>query len=113
MVVASKVLLFAVLLMFLLAFETPVTFTLGAGALVSKTNPDGAFRIIVPSPIFPIAASVSVGPAKGVNVPPVVSAEIVLPPVAGLTELSVKSSFATSPEVCPVAVNSSDAPAYC
>ena len=66
-----------------------VTNTVGAGPAVvpvSKTNPVGAFRIIVPVEIWSGLASESIGPVKAVHVavPFVVfvSAEIALPPVA-------------------------------
>src|SRR5215831_15233502 len=56
--------------------------TVGAVPPVSKINPLGAFKMIVPTPAFPFAFSEYVGPVRVVNVPPVVSAEIALPPVA-------------------------------
>lgn len=54
--------------------------------LVLKANPAGAFKIKVPlAGISREAPSVAVGPVKAVYVPPAVSAEIALPPVAGVT----------------------------
>ena len=51
---------------------------------VSNTNPEGAFNTIVPVPIsFPVLSSSS-GPVKVVHVPPVLSAEMALPPVAAV-----------------------------
>ncbi len=52
--------------------------------VVLKINPDGAFKIIVPVPISALAPSVMAGPVSVVNVPPVVSAEMAEPPVAGV-----------------------------
>jgi hypothetical protein len=45
-------------LMFLLDEEAPSILTLGATPPVSKINPLGAFRIIVPVPTLPFASSV-------------------------------------------------------
>jgi hypothetical protein len=59
-----------------------VTFTVGAVPPVSKIKPGTTFRTIVPVPTLPPVFSVYTGPLKLVNVPPVVSAEIALPPVA-------------------------------
>lgn len=53
--------------------------------VVLKTKPDGTFNMIVPVPISPVAPSVRIGPVSEVKVPPVVSAEIAEPPVAGVT----------------------------
>src|ERR1051325_3272006 len=59
-----------------------VIFTVGAVPPVSNTNPAGALRMMVPLPPLRLAFSVQVGPIKLVNVPPTVSAEMALPPVA-------------------------------
>ena len=53
--------------------------------VVLKTNPDGTLNMIVPVLISPFAPSVRIGPVSEVKVPPVVSAEIAEPPVAGVT----------------------------
>ncbi len=52
---------------------------------VSNTNPDGAFNTIVPVPISLPVLSSSTGPVNVVHVPPVLSAEMALPPVAAVT----------------------------
>ena len=51
---------------------------------VSNTNPEGAFNTIVPVPISLPALSSSTGPVNVVHVPPVLSAEMALPPVAAV-----------------------------
>src|SRR6266404_1466826 len=58
------------------------TTTLGAVPPVSKINPLGAFKMIVPLPASPVTFSEKAGPVKLVNEPPVASAEIAPPPVA-------------------------------
>ena len=73
---------------------------------VSKTNPVGASRMIVPVPTLPSELSVNEGPVKVVYVPPVVSAEIVVPPVAAVRVPSAKASDAIKPEVSPLASSS-------
>lgn len=60
--------------------------TVGAVPPVSKMNPDGALRIIVPTPAFPLAPSEYTGPVSVTYAPPVLSAEIADPPVAGVTD---------------------------
>ena len=51
---------------------------------VSNTNPAGAFNTIVPVPISLPVLSSSTGPVNVVHVPPVLSAEMALPPVAAV-----------------------------
>src|SRR3989442_10482987 len=63
---------------------TRVIKTVGAVPPMSKTNPAGALRMIVPVPALPLAFSVYVGPVKVVNVPVTPSAAIAPPPVAGV-----------------------------
>src|SRR3989338_1456601 len=51
----------ATLLMFRVSAPTPpvlVTHTVGNGVVVSNANPEGAFRMIVPVPAFPLDVSV-------------------------------------------------------
>jgi hypothetical protein len=59
--------------------------TVGAVPPVSKINPAGAFRMLVPTPALPFATSAYTGPVSAVYAPPVLSAEIAPPPVAGVT----------------------------
>ena len=51
---------------------------------VSNTNPEGAFKMIVPVPISLPVLSSSTGPVNVVQVAPVLSAEMALPPVAAV-----------------------------
>jgi hypothetical protein len=53
-------------------------------APVSKMKPDGAFNTISPVPIWPGPVSVNTGPVRLVQLPPAVSAEMALPPEAGV-----------------------------
>lgn len=53
--------------------------------VVSNSNPEGTFKIIVPVPISPFVSSEITGPVKGVCDPPAVSAGIAPPPVAAVT----------------------------
>jgi hypothetical protein len=62
----------------------PVTVTV-TDAVVSNWNPVGAVRIILPTDIPLLSDSVITGPVKTVDVPPVESAEMALPPVATVT----------------------------
>jgi hypothetical protein len=61
--------------------------TMAAGL---NSNPEGAFKMIVPVLISLFAPSLIAGPVKEVYAPvpptPAVSTEILLPPVAGVTE---------------------------
>ncbi len=51
----------------------------------SNSNPEGAVRTIVPTLKSLLAPSLTIGPVNGTYAPPVVSADIVEPPVAGVT----------------------------
>jgi hypothetical protein len=71
------------------AIPLPLNSTVTA-APVSNSNPDGAFRMIVPDPMFPALVSVMVGPVNGDQEPAALHATAVLeatepPPVAGIT----------------------------
>jgi hypothetical protein len=59
--------------------------TVGVVPPVSKMNPAGTFRMIVPTPALPLEDSLYVGPVRVVKPPPTLSAEMALPPVAGVT----------------------------
>ena len=63
---------------------------------VSNTNPEGAFNTIVPVPISLPVLSSSTGPVKVVHVPPVLSAEMALPPVAAVTATAATALSAPS-----------------
>ena len=76
-----------------------VTKTVGATPPVSNINPDGAFKIIVPAPISAVTPSAITGPVKEVNAPPAVSAEIDVPPEAGVTVTAAKTVGIKSPPV--------------
>jgi len=65
--------------------ETSVLVAVTLFAVVLNTKPAGATKIIVPVPISAVAPSVIAGPVRAVYDPPVVSAEIADPPVAGDT----------------------------
>src|SRR6266566_763803 len=62
----------------------PLILTVGATPPVSNVQPLGTFKMIVPTPTLPLMASEYTGPVRLVNAPPTVSAEIALPPVAGV-----------------------------
>lgn len=61
--------------------------------VVSKLKPDGAFSMIVPVLMSLGVATFSVmtGPVSALNAPPVVSAEIAEPPVAGVSVTAAKA----------------------
>src|SRR6266404_1437900 len=83
-VIANDEPLLATLMLFP-AFPPPLTrsiLTVGAVPPISKTKLLGAFRMIVPVPTSPVTFSEYVGPVRLVKLPPVVSAEIALPPEA-------------------------------
>lgn len=67
---------------------------------VRNSKPLGAFRMIVPIPMSPTALepSVRTGPVRVVKVPPVVSAEIALPPVTAVTATVAEASLGSSKE---------------
>lgn len=73
------------LLMFLLALGFPLSKIVTYGLVVSNSKSGGVLRTKLPDLICPPALSSMVGPVKLVNTVPVVSAEIVSPPVAGGT----------------------------
>src|SRR6266567_2527182 len=62
----------------------PLILTVGATPPVSNVQPLGTFKMMVPTPTLALMASEYTGPVRLVNAPPTVSAEIPLPPVAGL-----------------------------
>ena len=86
-VIATEVPLATPLMLKLLAPEPAVLVikTVGAVPPISKMNPLGAFSMIVPVVTFALAPSEYTGPVKLVYDPPVLSAEIALPPVAVVT----------------------------
>jgi hypothetical protein len=63
-------------------------------ATVEKTNPVGTFKTMVPVCMSPLASSRTVGPVSEVKGPPTESAEIVPPPLAGVTVAAAKTFFA-------------------
>ena len=88
MLVIAKLVPLATSLMFLVFVPLPairVTNTVGAVPPVSKINPEGTFKIIVPVPISAVAPSEITEPVKEVYDPPAVSADIAEPPVAAVT----------------------------
>lgn len=84
-----------------------VTVAVTLFAAVLNTNPDGALKIIVPKPISAVTPSVSTGPVREVNVPPVVSAEIADPPVAVVIVTAAKTVLAikTAANITKTAAN--------
>src|SRR6266851_6021638 len=62
----------------------PLILTVGATPPVSNVHPLGTFKMMVPRPTLPLLASEYPGPVRLVKAPPTVSAEILLPPVAGV-----------------------------
>src|SRR6266567_487347 len=62
----------------------PLILTVGATPPVSNVQPLGTFKMMVPTPTLLLMASEYTGPVRLVNAPPTVSAEIPLPPVAGV-----------------------------
>src|SRR6266851_5149300 len=62
----------------------PLILTVGATPPVSNVHPLGTFKMMVPRPTLPLLASEYPGPVRLVKGPPTVSAEILLPPVAGV-----------------------------
>src|SRR5437899_2825178 len=62
----------------------PTILTVGATPPVSNVHPLGTFKMMMPTPTLPLVASEYTGPVRLVNAPPTVSAEIPLPPVAGV-----------------------------
>jgi len=82
------------------------TATVTEPAVVSNSNPAGAVRIMVPALISLFAPSSSTGPVKAIQVPPVVSAEMLEPPVAVVT-VAVACAFDEIPMNRPAA-NASD-----
>src|SRR5439155_5100191 len=86
--IASEVPLGAVLIFFVLA--PPSILTVGTVPLVSKVNPAGALRMIVPVVTAPTFGSRYAGPVSEVKAPvATVSAEIALPPVALVSWLAL------------------------
>src|ERR1051325_5938299 len=71
-------------LIFFPAELAPSILTKAAGALVSKMNPLGAFKTMLPAETLATAFSVYTGPVKFVKVPSAYSAGMALPPVAGV-----------------------------
>jgi hypothetical protein len=56
-------------------------------AALLNTNPEGALKTMVPTLLMsPLLASLQTGPVKVVQLPPAVSAEMLLPPVAAVTD---------------------------
>src|SRR3989442_12850563 len=66
---------------------------------VSNTTPEGAFNTIVPVPISLPVLSSSTGPVNVVHVPPVLSAEMALPPVAAVTATAASAVSAPSKKI--------------
>src|SRR6266700_5882081 len=62
----------------------PTILPVGATPPVSNVQPLGTFKLMVPTPTLALMASEYTGPVRLVNAPPTVSAEIPLPPVAGV-----------------------------
>lgn len=61
---------------------------------VLNSNPLGALMMIVPLPAMsPVAPSVMVGPVSAVYEPPVLSALIVVPPVAGVIDTAASAVY--------------------
>ena len=60
--------------------------TVGAVPPMSNSKPVGAFKMIVPVPTSPEAASSYDGPVNDAKAPPVLSAEMADPPLAGVID---------------------------
>ena len=88
--VIAKAVPVAAPLMFLVSAPAPanlVISTVGATPATSNIKPVGAFKIMVPVPTSPLVASSQIGPVNEVHIPPVLSAEMEDPPVAGVRML--------------------------